>query len=1114
MSYRRLNTVLLGLLLPILLLAQESRSQRTGVRSLARLSEIRMTSQAQAERSVAVLRMTGTAQGVHAGAQEKMPTQKVEEKKAPDYSKEAFLVEQWHTRVRFENDGTSRQETLLRAKVQSDAGVQQLGELNLGYNSANQKLQIEYVRVRKADGSVVSAGPEAVQDLSAPVTREAPTYTDYRVKHISVPALRPGETLEYKTVTLTETPLAPGHFWLEYDFEKNAIVMDEQLEVNVPKRRAIKLKTHPDAKPDIIDEGERKIYHWKSSNTERPSEEELKERRKKKRQQEPEGPAVQLTTFQNWEEVGRWYAGLEKERIAPTAEIRAKAEKLIAGRANELEKIEALYDFVAKNHRYVSLSFGLGRYQPHAAAEVMANQYGDCKDKHTLLAALLEAVGIRAEAVLIGSQRKLDPEMPSPSQFDHVITGIPASKEYIWLDTTTEVAPFRLLSANLREKKTLVISRENGARLEETPANPPFATTQVVEINGEVSDLGKLKARVRYILRGDAELALRAAFRRMPQHQWKQLAQWAAVSDGYRGEVTEVKVSEPAATKEPFQFEYELTQANFLDWSKKKSEMTLPLPTMGLPSIAEDEDLQENIELGTPLEATTRLALTLPANFAARAPVAIRVTRDYAEYQSSYKMEQNTLRAERVLKFRMRELPAERAGDLRTFLRAVRNDEGQSLWVESTIAGTPTILETAKAEELYEAGAAALSGGNFDAAVELLQRVTQLEPKHKGAWNNLGRAYMGRLQFDAAIAAFRKQIEVNPYDEHVYNNLGLALWRQQKLEEAEGAFKKQIAAHPLDKFAHGNLGMLYREKKQYAAAIEELEKAVTLTPNNAALHVNLGQCYLNLDQQGKALEAFDKAVELAPSPTTWNNVAYELSLKKVHLERAQQYAESAVASVAAVLRNVQLERITMNEMALVAGIAAYWDTLGWVHFQQGNLEKAERYVRAAWLVDFHGEVGDHLGQILEKTGRKTEAIQVYAQALNATRPVEETRERLAALAGGAQEAAELKKNAFDGPSKVRTVKLGKLVKEKASADFLIVFAPAAAGSGAQVEEVKFIRGSETLRPMTEALKKAKYEVLFPDDTPTKLIRRGMLNCLPESVCVFVLLTADSVASVR
>ncbi len=1045
---------------------------------------------------------------------------KAEEKKPADYSTEAFVFELWHTRVRFEADGTSRQESQAVVKVQSDAGVQQLGEQNIGYNSANQKVQIEYVRVRKADGSVVTAGADAVQDMNTSLAQEAPVYTDYRVKHVSVPGLRPGDTLEYKVVTLTETPLAPGNFWFDYEFEKTAIVLDERLELDVPKSRAIHLKTQSGWDPVITEQGERKIYSWTNKNLQRPSEEE----EKKKASAGPKAPAVQLTTFQSWTEVGQWYASLEKERIAPTAEIRAKAAKLIEGRATDLGKMEALYDFVAKNFRYVSLSFGVGRYQPHAAGEVLANQYGDCKDKHTLLASLLEATGIQADAVLIASQRKLDEELPSPAQFDHVITAAKlktegdkgaASKEAstIWMDSTTEVAPFRLLSANLRGKKALEISRDAAPGLVETPLDPPFVSTQLVVIEGKLSELGKLTAHIKYTLRGDAELALRTAFRRTPQNQWKQIAQWAAMSDGFRGEVSDVKVSDPSATQKPFEFEYSLAQANFLDWSNKKSQMDVPLPSMGLPNAPEEKEGEtEKVDLGTPLDAVTRLTLELPANFTARAPVSVTVTRDYAEYRATYKMEQNVLHAERVMKFRQRELPGERASDYRAFQRAVRNDEGQDLWVESTAAaGSPTIPESAKAPELFEAGVAALNNRNYGVAVELLKRVTSLEPKHKRAWNILGRTYLSLLQLDDAVAAFRKQIEVNPFDEYSYNDLGLALWRQQKLDEAAGAFQKQIEMVPLDKFAHGNLGMLYREQKKYTDAVPELEKAATLTPNNALLHVSLGQCYLNLEQSAKAMEAFDKAVEIAPAPPVWNNVAYELTLRKVHLDRAQQYAESAVAATAAYLRNIQLERVSLTDLQQVSSLATYWDTLGWVHFQNGNIEKAEKFVRASWLLGQHGEVGDHLGQIYEKLGRKAEAIKTYAQAMAGTRPVPETKAHLAALAVSEEKLEDLKRIAGEELSAMRTVALGKPLKEKVEADFFVVFSPA---SGAKAEELKFIRGSEKVRPLMETLRGAKFPVAFPDETPTRIVRRGTLTCLPDGGCMFVILSPDNVTSVQ
>src|ERR1019366_9150911 len=245
-----------------------------------------------------------------------------------------------------------------------------------------------------------------------------------------------------------------------------------------------------------------------------------------------------------------WYAGLEKERRAPSKEVRAKADALTKGLTSDLEKTESVYDFVAKNFRYVSLSLGLARYQPQAAADVLRNQYGDCKDKNTLLAALLEAKGLDSSTVLINSVRKLDPDVPSPSQFNHVITMLPLGKEEIWLDATTEVAPFQLLTYQLRKKQALVIPEGGVPHLEETPANPTMPDRELEEIKGKIDESGRLEATVIYTLRGDAELRQRMLFRRIASAQWQKYVE--GLNKALGGDVSNVKVSDPAATREPF----------------------------------------------------------------------------------------------------------------------------------------------------------------------------------------------------------------------------------------------------------------------------------------------------------------------------------------------------------------------------------------------------------------------------------------------------------------------------------------------------------------------------------------------------------------------------------
>ena len=1049
--------------------------------------------------------------------------------KSHDYSEESFVVEQMHSRYRFEADGTGRKEITARVRVQSEAGVQQWGQLQFGYNSANERVEIPYVRVLKLDGSVVKAGDDAVQDLSAPIEHEAPVYTDYRQKHITVPGLRPGEVLEYDLVTVIHTPLAAGQFWTEYEFDKSNIDLDETVDVDVPAGRPLKVKSKPGMDPKITEENGRRIYHWSSSHLEREDDEKAKDKdkdkdKKKKRRPDEDRPDIQITTFETWEQIGRWYASLEKDRRVPSPDVRAKADELTKGLTTDLEKTETLYDFVAKNFRYVSLSLGVGRYQPHAAADVLHNQYGDCKDKHTLLASLLQAEGLYASSVLINSSRKLDPDVPSPSQFDHVITMLSldhkGDKEEVWMDTTSEVAPFRLLAFTLRNKQALVIPPADppsavAPHLEETPADTPMPDTEASEIDGKINDLGKLEAHVHYEFRGDEELMLRSVFRRVPQANWQRVVE--NINAGLGGDVTNLKVSDPAATREPFTLSYDVSKVNFLDWSKKKTEIGLPLVQFSLPDADDDTDADaEPLKLGPKAEYSYKIKLELPAKYTAHPPLAFSLKRDYAEYEATYKVEGGVFTAGRKLTLHQSELPAARAADYLSFRHAVGDDLQQKLSVESSVAGAPVPPADMKADDLVDSGRAAMENGNYPVAIALLKRATEVDPKNKYAWNNLGLAYFAVHQDEQAIAAFQKQLEVNPYDEYAWNNLGRVYWNERKYDEAAKAFNKQLENNPLDKFSHANLGVMYAEWHKYDLAVTELEKAAALTPDSADLQVSLGDAYLNLGQDDKALAAFDHGVELAVehnnTPLVWNNIAYQLSLKGSHLDRAQQYAESAVSATAAALRNVSLDRLTQQELPLVSSLVAYWDTLGWVHFANGDLATAEKYVAAAWDLGHHGEVGDHLGQIYEKRGEKDRALRTYALSMSGLRPIPETRGRLAALAGGDAKADAAIARYKDELQRLSTIDLGKST-QTGSADFFILLS-GGTGSGTRVADVKFVSGDEKLKSYTDALRTADYHLTFPDDTPVKVLRRGTLSCSVVSrKCEFSLMLPDDVRTV-
>jgi hypothetical protein len=96
------------------------------------------------------------------------------------------------------------------------------------------------------------------------------------------------------------------------------------------------------------------------------------------------------------------------------------------------------------------------------------------------------------------------------------------------------------------------------------------------------------------------------------------------------------------------------------------------------------------------------------------------------------------------------------------------------------------------------------------------------------------------------------------------------------------------------------------------------------------------------------------------------------------------------------------------------------------------------------------------------------------------------------------------------------IKMGELVpnlKTPVQAEFFVVFAPDAARNS-QVIDVKFIKGADSLKSATPALKALKFPLVFPDSAPTKIIRRGALHCVPNpGGCTFTMISPDLITSV-
>jgi hypothetical protein len=288
------------------------------------------------------------------------------------FAKEPYVIEEIKSLLRYEADGKGRRELTFRARIQSESATHDFGLLIFSYAASFESLDINYIRVRKPDGSVVSTPASDVQDVDSAVSRQAPMYTDEREKHVAIKSLSPGDILEYSLTWTVHDPIAPGHFWLDDNFVKTAICLNEELEVNVPRDLPLKIVSGS-VTPTITEEAGRRIYKLHSSNLVHPEEDKIPDWEKNSHGADP--PVVQISSFQSWAEVGGWFSALVQPQISVTPEIRAKAEEITKGQTTDDGKIRSIYAFVSSRIRYIGIDLGAGRYTPHRAAKFLESAW-------------------------------------------------------------------------------------------------------------------------------------------------------------------------------------------------------------------------------------------------------------------------------------------------------------------------------------------------------------------------------------------------------------------------------------------------------------------------------------------------------------------------------------------------------------------------------------------------------------------------------------------------------------------------------------------------------------------------------------------------------------------
>jgi tetratricopeptide (TPR) repeat protein len=248
-----------------------------------------------------------------------------------------------------------------------------------------------------------------------------------------------------------------------------------------------------------------------------------------------------------------------------------------------------------------------------------------------------------------------------------------------------------------------------------------------------------------------------------------------------------------------------------------------------------------------------------------------------------------------------------------------------------------------------------------------------------------------------------------------------------------------------------------------------------------------------------------------------NDTAYELADAGVDLPAAEAASVKSVAMQEKRSAATTLESARNEDFTAVYSLAADWDTLGWIYFKENKLPQAESYVRSAWLLLTNPEGGLHMGEIYDAEGKKDDALTAYTLAVKSMgsrlltqsyadmKSEMETRAAALKAAGAHEKPGPKAQQGRDELAALRTYTIASpLGGQYASADFLLLL------GDNRIEDVRFLKGDESLKKATPALETVAYRSPLPQGSKAKVLRRGIVACTTGSkTCLLVLLPSSS-----
>jgi len=594
--------------------------------------------------------------------------------------------------IRYDEQGRETRTYRKIIQVLRQEAVAPLSEQSFSYSPGHERLTINWIRVVKPNGEVLSAAPAQIQESDVPARMGDPVYSDRKVKRVSLTGLAVGTILDYSVTTEELKPFLAGDFYNSWLVNPEMTIMRSRYVVDVPANLDIRIReqnlTFPRQTRTV---GGRKVYTWAAADIPRVRGERFAADSNGVR------TTIEIGSPMTWNQIASWYAGNARDRYAVTPVVAAKLAEVVKLATTREDSIRALHRWVAQDIRYVSIALGMGGYQPRAPETVVETGYGDCKDKATLFVAALAKMGVTAYPVLLNSRGGVRRELPTIEQLNHAIAAIKTGSAYQFVDLTAGLTPYGQLPYDEQGEFALVVHPDGTSEEVTLPEAPEKSNSTSMALVGTLSEDGIFNGRYEEADSGAAQYFLRSIFENPLDSSMRASIPKRMAGRFFQGaEADSLEAFNGKDLSLPVRIAFRIRNAKATEHLGDSEIFTIPLGGMGQFATTAAE-LEKEPKRKFPIDAikvmgigtrTTEFRITLPAGWKAKLPPSISAVSAFASYRSEYAQEGRVMRISRIFTGSKAILPPERMPDLIAWFRQVGKDDAKFILLEKSPSGS------------------------------------------------------------------------------------------------------------------------------------------------------------------------------------------------------------------------------------------------------------------------------------------------------------------------------------------------------------------------------------------------------------------------------------------